>query len=107
MEPADPDQPTTGNLVVVPGASGSNVTLFAPGFRTVYLTDTITCEPGAVCDLEYNVRLRGNEGAGTVRWQATAQIVDFSGAPADGRRVEIDANGLPASDGPLDPSPGS
>lgn len=99
--------PSTANLVVRPGASGFNMTLFQPGWRTMYLPDTIRCSRDGGCALHYDLTLRGNEGVGTVRWQITAQLVDFTGASPPGRAVSVDVAGIPANAGPLDPPLGT
>jgi hypothetical protein len=101
--PSDQDTPSTANLTVQPGTNGFSATLFSPGFRTIYQPDTITCSADEACQLHYDLTFRGNEGKGIVRWQVTAEIVDFAGtAPAD-RAVGIVVGGVPATDRPLDP----
>ena len=101
-----PDNPEggTAHLRVQPGTTGFAVTLFSPGsgFRSIYQPDTITCAAGPDCNLHYDLTFEGRD-AGLVRWQVTAELVDFGGPAPPGRSVGIELGGISSAPGPLDP----
>lgn len=101
----DPDDPAggTADMLVQPGTTGFRATLFSPGidFRSIYQPDTITCSSEAQCDLHYDLTFEGRD-PGTVRWQVTAELVDFTGDAPLGRDVDIAVDGIPSAPEPLD-----